>query len=321
MKSIMKVRYWLLLAMLSCLGACEKQEAPTINIAVNPWPGYEFLYLAEKKGFYQKVGLNVKLLQLVSLADAQRAYLNNQVDGLASTLIEAVQIQPLGGKPLKIVMVPDYSNGGDIIIANRSVTDLTQIKGKVVGAEVSSLGIFVLERALNKMALSLSDITLVNIEQVQGEQALLDGRIDAFVTYPPFSVAILKHERFHKVFGSEQIPREIIDTVSLSQETIKRVPGVVEKLRKAWQMSVDYAKANKDEAYQFMAEREGISKEEFEDVLSDLIVLSESEQKELFESSDVLQKSVASVCETLVYVKSIETDCATYPDIIYRSNR
>jgi len=321
MKNVLQIRLFVIISSLLMLSACEKTVEPTVKIAMNPWPGYEFLYLAEQKGFYQQVGLNVKLLQLVSLADAQRAYTNNQVDGMASTLIEAVQAQPLGGKPLKIVLVPDYSNGGDVIVANSSTADLTQLKGKVVGAEISSLGIFVLERALNKVGLGLSDVTLLNVEQVQGEQAMLDGRIDAFVSYPPVSLSILKHQQFHKVFGSDQIPKEIIDTVSLSQDIIRRVPGVVEKLRKAWQLSIEFVQANKEEAYQLMAMREGISTVEFEETLADLIVLSESEQRALFESPDFLRQSVQSVCETLVYVKTLEVDCSAYPDIVYQPEK
>ena len=315
--------YKALVCLILCLliQACEKQAAPPIKIAINPWPGYEFLYLAQKKGFFKQVGLNIQLLQLVSLADAQRAYTKGQVDGLTSTIIEAVQAQPMGGKPLKIVLVSDYSNGGDVIIASSPITDVTHLKGKVVGAEITSLGIYVLERALKKAGLSLSDVSLVNIEQSQGEQALLDGRIDAFVTYPPVSVAILRHSRYQKVFGSDEIPKEVIDTVSLSQAVIDENPGVVDKLRKAWQMALEYAETHKDEAHQLMAEREGISREEFEAILNDLIILSTKEQKELFDSADVLQRAVVSVCETMVYVKSIETDCGNYPDIIYRGNK
>ena len=314
----MKYKLWLLFVLIFWIQGCDKPAPSTIKIAINPWPGYEFLYLAEKKGFFEKVGLNVKLIQLVSLADAQRAYINNQVDGFASTIIEAVQAEPLGGKPLKVVLVPDYSNGGDVILANKSIESMSDLKGRVVGAEVSSLGIYVLQRALTKSNMSLSDVTVLNVEQSDGEREIKAGNIDAFVTYPPVSVKMLKLEGVHKIFTSAQIPNEIIDTVSLSQDAIDRNPGVVKKLHQAWQMALDYAENNKEEAYTLMATREGISKEEFQDVLSDLMVLNAMDQKKLFETSDILQQSVRSVCETLVHVNSIEVSCDKYPDIIYR---
>ena len=303
------------------LQGCEKESSTPIKMAINPWPGYEFLYLADKKGFFKDVGLNIQLLQLVSLADTQRAYTKGQVDGLASTLIEAVQAQPLGGKALKIVLVPDYSNGGDVIISGPGITDVKQLKGKRVGAEIASLGIYVLERALSKAGLTLADVSLVNIEQAQGEKAMQDARIDAFVSYPPVSVTLLRNEGYQKIFGSDEIPREIIDTVSFSVDVIEKNPGLVGKFRQAWQMALEYADAHKDESYQIMAQREGISKAEFAATLEDLIILDMEEQSRLFGTADVLQSAVIDVCKTMVHVKSIEVDCDNYPDIIYRKNK
>ena len=137
-------RFALCVCVLALLTACAKKEPRPITIAINPWPGYELLYLAEKKQFFEKVGANIKLYQLGSLSDAQRAYLNGQVDGLTSTLIEAVQAQVLGGQALKIIMVPDYSNGGDVIVSNKSASSISDLKGKTIGCEVSSLGIYIL---------------------------------------------------------------------------------------------------------------------------------------------------------------------------------
>ncbi|OUS29233.1 nitrate ABC transporter [Gammaproteobacteria bacterium 45_16_T64] len=314
----MKSRFAVLCVLYLSLVGCMDKPNLEIKIGINPWPGYEFLYLAEKKGFFKKVGLNIKLLQLVSLADSQRAYVNGKTDGLASTIIEAVQAEALGGKPLQVVMVPDYSNGGDVILTSRSNMAMADLKGKVIGAEVSSLGIFVLERALRKAGLSLAHVTLVNVEQAQGEAALLDGRIDAFVTYPPVSISVLKHEKFHKVFGSDEIPKEIVDTVSLSKEVIAANPGIVKKLRKAWQLALDYVEAHPDEAYQLMATREGITAEEFKNVLTDLVILNAKEQEALFSDGTSLAKSAVSVCQTLVHVKAINVDCSGYAKLIYR---
>mgnify|MGYP000316878591 CR=1 FL=1 len=309
------------LILIFLITACEKQPPSPIKLAINPWPGYEFLYLADKKGFFKDVGLDIDLIQLVSLADTQRAYTKGIVDGFASTIIEAVQAQPLGGKPLKIVLVPDYSNGGDVIISGPEITDVAQLKGKNVGAEISSLGIYVLARALSKSGLVLEDVSLINIEQAQGERAMLEGRIDAYVSYPPVSVTLLRNTEYKKIFGSDEIPKEIIDTISFSVDIIDRNPGLVEKFQRAWQMALDYADKHKDEAYQLMAQREGISKEEFRETLDDLIILDNEEQSRLFESMDFLQRAVINVCETMVHIKSIEVDCKKYPDIIYRKNK
>ena len=306
----------LIIFLVNLFSSCSLKKTPALTIAINPWPGYEFLYLAEKKGFFQETGLNVKLLQLGSLSDARRAYVNGSADGFASTIIEAVQANVESDRPLKIVMVPDYSNGGDVILAQESIKSTEELKGKTVGCEVDSLGIYLLHRALSYAGLSLSDINVVNVAQMRGEQAMTEKEIDAYVSYPPVSVAILKNEGFHTIFTSAQIPNEIIDTVSISEEALERDPELVGKLYKAWQMALDYYKENKASALAIMSAREKIAPEEFEAILADLKILDAQAQGTIFKSPEVLNKATTDVCETLVHVKAIQTDCNNFPNII-----
>ena len=314
------IRYITLITLLYFLVSCSNKDRPVVKIATNPWPGYEFLYLAEQKGIFERVGLNAKILQLGSLADAKRTFVNGYADGLGSTIVEAVQAQNESDKPLKIVMIPDFSNGGDVIVSRKEFTSVKALKGAKVGCEVTSLGIYILQRALVKSGLTLNDVTVVNVEQVKGKEALLSGEIDAFVTYPPSSVSILKDPQFHTVFSSAEIPKEIIDTISISEEALKANPDFVKKLHKAWDLALDFYKSNPDEAVSIMAAREGISNDEFLAVLNDVQVLPAEDQIKIFEEPDRLQTSVKEVCNTLVFVESIDANCNAFPDIIYRGD-
>ena len=299
------------------LTACSKPQT-SVRIAVNPWPGYEFLYLAEQKGFFQQLGANIHLVQLSSLADAQRAYINGRVDGLASTIIEAVQAEPLGGKPLKIVLVPDYSNGADVIVAAKEYPDMISLKGKTIGCEVSSLGIFILQRALAKSGMTLPDVNIVNVEQSSGQTQLAEGKIDAFISYPPVSVNILENEDYHQVFDSSQIPFEIIDTLSIATQVLTEQPELASQIHQAWQMALDYTAQNPEEAYRIMSEREGISVDDFKDVLSDLKILDRSQQALIYQAPDKFDASALAVCETLVHTDSLSTDCHKQASLLYR---
>lgn len=311
------MRLLLLITALMTLAACSQEPSKPVTIAINPWPGYEPLYLAEFKGFFKAQKLDIKLVQLASLSDVQLAYSNRHVDGMASTAVEAVQVNFLGSKPNKIVLVPDYSNGGDVIIAGKQVVSMSDLKGKKVGAEVTSLGIFLLERALGKHHMSLTDVEVVNIDQAEAKASLESGAIDALVTYPPFSIQIAASDDYRTIFTSAEIPKEIIDVVSLSEETIQKHPGLVAKLHKAWQMALDYMRDNPEDAYQIMAQREGISAAEFEASLTDLIFLDSQEQRALLSADSRLQSSMQAVCTTLVAVRSIEGPCSKLPNLIY----
>lgn len=299
------------------IGCTPATKDTPLKIATNPWPGYEFLHLAKEKKFFEEVGLNVELLDLASLSDAQRTYVTGHVDGLTSTIIEAVQAEILGGKPLQIVLVPDYSNGGDVIIANKYITTFGELKGKRIGCEISSLGIFVLQRALSSHGIDIEEVEVVDIAQSEGKSALINGEIDAFITYPPVSVELLDIPDYHQIFSSKEIPGEIIDTVSISKEYLTKHPKTVEKLHRAWQLALDYTAQHPDESYSLMANRERISTEDFKGVLTDLEILNSQQQREFFKKDSPLQTSVKDVCNVLVSVNAIEADCTTLSDLVY----
>ncbi|MDX1692891.1 MAG: ABC transporter substrate-binding protein [Ketobacteraceae bacterium] len=301
-----------------CFAGCTREPDNPVTIAINPWPGYEALYLAESKGFFDSLDLNLRLVQLGSLSEVQQAYTNRHVDGMASTAVEAVQVNFLGGLPNQIVLIPDYSNGGDMIIAAKNIESVTDLQGKRIGAELSSLGIYVLQRALKTHQMTLQDVQLINLEPGEGLQALNNQEVDAFVTYPPFSVKILENDHYHAIFSSADIPREIIDVVSIATPVLKKHPDLTSKLRKAWQMALEQMKTSPEESYQIMANHEGISKEEFKATLNDLILLDMEAQQALFAEPESLQQTMVEVCETLVHVRAITGDCRHLPPLIYQ---
>ncbi|WP_423893643.1 ABC transporter substrate-binding protein [Candidatus Pelagadaptatus aseana] len=304
---------------LTLLSGCGNSDQDhTIRIALNPWPGYEYLYLAEQKGFFKEEGANIEIVQLMSLSDSQRAYTNGRVDGLASTLIEAVQAEPLGGAPLSVILVSDFSNGGDVILANNEIDNMSALKGKTVGAELSSLGLFVLQRALTRHGMTLEDVRLVNTEQAQGLNALQQGRIDAFVTYPPESLNILNQGGYQQIFDSSEIPFEIIDTLAIAKHILQAKPELPGQIHRAWQKALDYTKHNPDDALQIMAERQGITVEEFQAVTNDLFIIDSSSQANLLNDPLKIETSAKAVCKTLVHTGALQIDCNQMKPIAWK---
>ncbi|WP_372870599.1 ABC transporter substrate-binding protein [Shewanella sp.] len=304
----MRLLYLLLIA--GFLLGCEPSPREKIIVAINPWPGYEILYLAEQKGYLREQGLNIELVQVATLSDAQRAYLSERVAGFTSTMIEAVQVEAFGGKPIKVVLAADYSNGGDVIVTRKEFADLPSLKGKTIGCEVSSLGIYILSRALAARGMLLDDVTVLNVEQGDGARQLASGEIDAMVTYPPYSLMSLKSDNNHVVFTTREIPGEILDTLSLSADVVKAHPDLVPKLRVAWQKSLDYFQTNPDESVAIMARREGIPPEDFIEAINDLYLLTAADQESLFADKAQLENMARSVCSTLKHINALEGNCS-----------
>lgn len=302
------IRWSLLIILSTALIGCAPAPKETLRIAINPWPGYEILYIAKERGFFERVGLDVELVPAGSLADSQRAYLRGTVDGLTSTLIEVIQIQSFNTKPLKIALIPDYSLGGDVIISNTDINSVTQLKDKSVGTEVSSLGIYILARALQLNEMSLNDIDVINTEQNAGHASLLSKSIEAFVTYPPVSLKLLEDNSYHVLFDSKQLPREIFDVVSISEQYLNDHPNTIEKLHEAWQLALDELEQNPSEAIAIMAPKEGLTEAQFKQALESLVLIPKSQQQPLLQSEE-LELVIQQVCNTLIAIRSIENDC------------
>ena len=300
--------------------SCQSDKPQTLRIAINAWPGYEALNLAKEKGFFKQVGLNVELIQVPSLADTQRAYLNHKVDALTSTLIEAIQIQSFAVRPVKIALVSDYSLGGDVIVTHKSIENLSGLKGRAVGAEVSSLGIFILQRGLQKQGMSFKDIEVKNVEQMSAVKHMENKDISAFVTYPPTSIELLKNPNYHVIFDSAQIPKEVVDVISISDSYLEKYPETLEKLWQAWQLSYQFINTNNAEAMAIMAKHEGLSVNEFTEAFANIHLLPGSEQEALI-SSTLLRDTTQQVCNTLSEINSINEQCEFIPSMFITKDK
>ncbi|QYJ86155.1 ABC transporter substrate-binding protein [Shewanella mesophila] len=288
-----------------------------VSIALNPWPGNVLLYLADKKEFFSQVGINVEIIRVSTLADAQRAYLAGEVDGFASTLVEAVQVGVVGGEPSKAVLITDYSNGGDVIIGGAQINSMADLKGKTVGCEVSSLGTYILARALAVHQMTLADVNIVNIEQEAVSEALDSRKIVAMVTYPPYSIALQNTGYYRQLFTTKEIPEDIIDILSISEKVLQQQPLFVDKMKQAWRLAFDYLQQHPQEVIAMMAAQEGLTVAEYTQALDGLNLLSIEQQRQLFQQPQKLQQMGVDVCQSLAKIGAIESNCEHADSLFY----
>lgn len=270
-----------LLSLLAGLAGCSRHEP--LRIGLNIWPGYEFIFLAEHLGYYREEGVDVKLIDFSSLADARRSFERGQIDGLGTTVVEVMLAAEASADPLKIVNVVDYSDGADVILTRPGFPDLASLKGRKVGVELGSLCVYVLARGLEQTGMTLADVVTVPKDQASMEADLRAGLLDAVVTYPPTSMAILKDPAFTPVFSTKKTPREVVDVIAFGEKTITQRPKDVAAVLRAFKRAQDYYVTHKAEALQIMAKREGISAEELEQALTDgLRVVTAADQAAYF---------------------------------------
>lgn len=253
----------LLVAVVALAFGCSREKPAPLRVGINPWPGYEFLYLAQEQGFFRAEGLEVRLIELSSLSDARRAYERGQLDAVGTTVTDVLQSRDDSPRSPQIVQVTDYSNGGDVILARPGITDAAGLRGARIGVELASLGVYVLARGLEKSGLGLADVTVVSMSQLSMGAAFRAGKLDAIVTYPPVSTLLVRDAKASAVFSSREIPGEVLDVIAVEAEVVRERPGDVAKLLRAFHRAKAYALQNPEPAYRIMAAREGLTPAEF----------------------------------------------------------
>lgn len=260
-------------AALLLLAGCGAEQPASFRLGINNWPGFDFLYLAQEKGYYRDEGLDVHIVEFSSMADARRAFERGQIDALGATVIDVLLARDHSPRAPQIVQAIDYSNGADVILTRPGIRDGAALRGARIGVEIASLGIYVLARALEKHGLSLADVQPVAMDQLSMESAFRAGALDALVTYPPTSVKLLREGKVGTVFSTREIPGEVIDVIAVEAAENTRRAADVAALIRAYHRAIAYAQQNPADAYAIMAEREGLTPAEFRDALNNGIAM------------------------------------------------
>lgn len=243
------------LAGLIALPAPPAQET-RVRIGTNVWPGYEPLYLARALGHYDDTP--IRLVELPSASDVIRALRSGTLEGAAVTLDEALIL--LGDDiDLKTILIMDYSDGGDALLAKPDIASLADLRGKRIAVEHTAVGAILLDAALDAAGLTASDVV---IAACPFDQHLDCYRThDAVVTFDPIRVHLLRQDA-RQLFDSSQIPGRIIDVLVVLTETTRTHERALVHLVAGYFKATKYLADRPDDASQRMAPRMGLSPSE-----------------------------------------------------------
>lgn len=264
----------LLLALAGCL---QVPEAP-IRIGLNPWPGYDFLYLAAEKGWIKEAGGHVEIVEFTSLGDSRRAFERGQVDGFGGTTVELMLASQHSNRKPRAFYVTNWSQGADQILAKPPVDSVSDLRGKRIGVEAASLDLLVLAAALDRANMAYDAVQRVTVPQADLPEAMAAGRIDAAVSYPPVSHTLRERFDLHPVFDTAAEPEAVLDLFIAEADSLNQRTEDFVAIVRAFHRAVHFARANPRQAHQIMGRREGLSADEVAEVLKGLRVLDLDDQ-------------------------------------------
>lgn len=228
---------WLALVLVLVLaGPLRGAEVPAYRIAWSGYVGWVPWGYAEETGIMAgaaaRHGLRVRLVRM-TYAESLEAYAAGHVHGVAVTAMDALVLAAEGGMSSTVAVVGGYSRGNDAIIA-RWLTGLEGLEGARVGLVTGSVSHYLLARALAGAGVPPDSLRLVPLDERGIEDAFVEGRIDAAVTWNPVAARLAAVPGARTLFDSAELPGEILDLMVIDSALARQEPRLVPVLREAW---------------------------------------------------------------------------------------
>jgi NitT/TauT family transport system substrate-binding protein len=264
-------------------------QAAPLRLGYSDWPGWVAWQIAIDKGWLREAGLDVKF-DWFDYSASMEAFAAGKIDGDCLTNGDAL-VMGAGGARNVIIMITDYSNGNDMIVARPGIKTLKDLKGKKIGIETGLVDHLLLLDGLKKQGMTQDDVTLVNSKTNETPQVLASGQVDAIGAWQPNSGLAMKAlPGAHPVYTSAQAPGLIYDVLTVNPATIALHRADYIKLIKVWDHVVSYINDPKTQgdAVQIMSARVGLTPEKYQLLLAGTHLISVAEGKKIFVRADGL---------------------------------
>jgi len=275
------------LAGLMLTGMSLHAAAAPLRIGYSDWPGWVAWQVAIEKGWFKEAGVDVKFdwFDYVASMDAFSA---GKLDAVAVTNGDALVTGAAGAKSV-MILINDYSNGNDMIVAQPGIKSLKDLKGKKVGVELGFVDHLLLLNGLKANGMKEDDVQLVNSPTNETPQVLASGEVSAIGAWQPSSgIALKQVPGSTTVYSSADAPGLIYDVLTVSPQSLAMHRADWEKVIKVWYRVVNYFydPKTRDDAIKIMSARVGVTPAEYKTFVDGTKILKLDEAKKAFAKGD-----------------------------------
>lgn len=268
------------------------------NVCWSHYTGWEPWAYAESAGILKKwadkYNISVKLTLINDYVESINLYTAGKYDACTMTNMDVLTIPAAGGVDSTALIIGDFSNGNDGIVA-KGMTDLKEIKGKSVRLVELSVSHYLLARALDTVGYKEKDIKVVNTSDADIGGVFAADKAGVAVTWNPILMQLSNDKGASLLFDSSKIPGEIIDLMVVktsAPESLKKA------LVGAWydvMAIMNGTGAQTDAALAAMAKTAGSSVEDFKRQLKTTAMFYKASDAVAFSKGADLKKTMEQV--------------------------
>ena len=276
---------FLLFVVLSFSSCVEDNKK--IKITTSTWIGYAPLFYAKEKNWLEP--LNIKLLNVVSLSENMYLYKAGNADAFVGTQYE-YNFLLQEDRTLIPIMIFDKSNGGDMILSNLTLDELSKINKEIDAyLEIDSVNSILLNDFIRSNNLQDKKINYINEDQsnISRLKANEINNPTIIVTYTPYN-NILEKNSFRELSSTKKSDDLlIIDGMYVKKDFYYENKETFVKLKKLVDDSIINLQNNPKEFYNTVKPYlTNISYEEFLSSLNDIIWLNKDIPTNILEKLD-----------------------------------
>lgn len=217
-------------------------------VAYNQWIGYVPFFAALDNGYFKDAGLDVQTKEFPGPADSVPVLINGQIDVSMTTADTVILLaDKAASNPVSVAYIIDTSNGADGVIAQKDIKTVADLKGKMVAATPGQCNELLLLKALEKGGMTEKDVKIATMDADKAGAAVIANKVPAAVTWEPWLTKSAASGA-HVIFSSKDAPNVIMDTIAVSDQTVKNRPEDLKTFLAAYAKGVAFVQAHPDEA-------------------------------------------------------------------------
>lgn len=282
----------------------EGNKTKTLNVAIQPAASYAPLYVVKEKGWLEEElktkGVEVKWTSFASGPPENESFAAKQQDIGVMGDVPGI-VGKSAGQKTKIIGISAYGPKAFAVVVPKEsdITSPSQLKGKKVAIVVGSYAQHLLQKVLDANSLKTSDISIINMEIGDMQNALSKKEVDAAVMWEPNTTKTEDNGVGKVLVDGTNLKRG--DLLIIGREDyITQNPETTEIFLKAYKRGSDFIASNPDEAAKLIAKDFNLEPEQLKKVLPKYIY-----------STNITNEDITELKESAKFLKSqnlIKTD-------------
>lgn len=240
----------------SCSPGGYSRPIETLTIAIVPTEINALLYIAETLNSFAANGLQLILQEEYdSGAAAAIGMLNGEAD-IASAAEFPMVRQIFNRKDIvNFGTIARYENTYMIWRADSGIEAVADLKGKKIGVTLQTISAFYLGRTLDLNGMNIHQVTLVDVQAAEAEEVLVNGEVDAVVTWEPWVNQIHERTGMEVTTTAVQSSQYAYWNLVATTDWIKGHPDTIKRLIDSLAQAEDYVASHPAEAKEIVGKR------------------------------------------------------------------